>query len=106
MATTMASAEPDSERIAIVGIAGRFPGAPTVSVFWERLCRGEECLTRFTATDLCATGIPESLLNDPRYVRVNGVMADVDRFDADFFGLNPREASITDPQHRVFLELG
>jgi amino acid adenylation domain-containing protein/non-ribosomal peptide synthase protein (TIGR01720 family) len=91
--------------IAVIGMAGRFPQASSIGEFWWNLCAGRECLSRFTAAELRAAGIPQSLLDDDRYVPVNGVLTDVELFDAAFFGMRPREASITDPQHRVFLEL-
>jgi acyl transferase domain-containing protein len=95
----------EASAIAIVGMAGRFPGAPDVDAFWRKLCAGEECLTRFTAAELLDAGIPRSLVEDPSYVPVNGILSDIEQFDAGFFAMNPREASITDPQHRIFLEL-
>jgi len=100
-----AANEPGSSAIAIVGMAGRFPGAADVDTFWRNLCAGENCLTRFTAAELLEAGIPRTLVEDPGYVPVNGMLADIEHFDAAFFGMNPREASITDPQHRIFLEL-
>lgn len=93
------------EAVAIVGMAGRFSGAANARAFWQRLCAGDECLTRLGLDEMRRAGVPDALLGDPRYVPVNGVLADVDAFDAGFFGMSPREASITDPQHRVFLEL-
>jgi len=93
------------EAVAIVGMAGRFSGAATTRAFWRRLCAGDECLTRLGRDEMRAAGVPDALFGDPRYVPVNGVLDGVDAFDAGFFGMSPREASITDPQHRVFLEL-
>ena len=100
-----AAMEAGSPAIAIVGMAGRFPGAPDVATFWRKLCAGEDCLTRFTAAELLEAGVPRALVDDPNYVPVNGTLLDIEQFDAGFFGMNPREASITDPQHRIFLEL-
>ena len=88
-----------------MGMAGRFPQAADINEFWSHLCAGRECLSRLSDAELRATGVPQKMLNDSRYVPVNGVLADVELFDADFFRINPREASITDPQHRLFLEL-
>src|SRR5690349_6114180 len=90
--------------IAIVGMAGRFPGAPNVEVFWRNLRSGAESITFFRPEDLIDRGIGTELVRDPAYVTANGVLADVDRFDAEFFGFTPREAELTDPQHRVLLE--
>jgi len=101
------SAMPTEElpAIAIVGMAGRFPQAGDVDEFWSHLCAGQECLSRFSAAELRIAGVAQTTLNDSRYVPVNGVLRDIELFDAGFFGMTPREASITDPQHRVFLEL-
>jgi amino acid adenylation domain-containing protein len=90
--------------IAIVGMAGRFPGAPSVHDFWQRLRAGDECLSVFSDEELAASGVDPALLADPAYVRAAGVIEGADLFDAAFFGFTPREAELMDPQHRVFLE--
>ena len=90
--------------IAIVGMAGRFPGAPDVARFWNNLKAGLESVTFFSDDELAAAGISRDLLQDPAYVRARGIVADADRFDARFFGYTPREAELIDPQQRVFLE--
>jgi acyl transferase domain-containing protein len=91
------------EGIAIVGMAGRFPGAADIEAFWRNLREGVESISSFTDEELLASGIDPSKLG-PNYVRARGVLAGVELFDASFFGINPREAEIIDPQHRVFLE--
>ncbi|MBV8616172.1 MAG: type I polyketide synthase, partial [Acetobacteraceae bacterium] len=96
---------PAPDGIAIIGMACRLPRAPDIAALWRLLRSGEEGLTRFTAAELRAAGIPGDMLADPAYVPVNGALADVDLFDAGFFAMTPREAEITDPQHRLFLEL-
>lgn len=99
------SETPDSiESIAIVGMAGRFPGAKNVDEFWENLRDGVESISFFSEQELESFGIDESVLRDPRYVKARAVLEDIELFDASFFGFNPREAEITDPQHRFFLE--
>jgi acyl transferase domain-containing protein len=97
------SIEDDSlaQAIAVVGLAGRFPGAPDLDVFWDNLKKGVESITRFSPEELDA---PAALLHDPRYVKARAILPDVDLFDADFFGIHPREAEYTDPQHRLLLE--
>jgi amino acid adenylation domain-containing protein len=92
------------EPIAIIGFAGRFPGADSVDAFWSNLSAGVESISRFTDDELRASGIPEHLLANPEYSKARGVLADADCFDAGFFGYQRREAELTDPQHRVFLE--
>ena len=90
--------------VAIVGMAGRFPGAPTVEEFWRRLRAGEELITFFSDEELAAAGVDPALLADPAFVRTGGVVEGAEDFDAAFFGFSPREAELMDPQHRVFLE--
>jgi acyl transferase domain-containing protein len=91
--------------IAIVGMACRVPGAGDVEAFWRLLAEGREAITRFSDDELLAQGVPAATLADPSYVRAKGVLDGADLFDADFFGMSAREAELTDPQHRVFLEV-
>lgn len=93
-----------SNLIAIVGMAGRFPGAKDLAQYWENLRDGVESIRFFTDAELVAAGVEARRLNDPAYVRAAGVLEEIELFDADFFGINPREAEITDPQQRLFLE--
>src|SRR5258707_3353962 len=90
--------------IAIVGMAGRFPGAANVEQYWSNLAAGVESIRFFAPDELEAsvTGVPD--LEDPSFVRAGGVLDGVEDFDAAFFDFNPRDAEITDPQQRVFLE--
>ncbi|HSL81382.1 MAG TPA: beta-ketoacyl synthase N-terminal-like domain-containing protein [Thermoanaerobaculia bacterium] len=92
------------ERVAVVGFAGRFPGAPDAERFWDNLVAGRESLTAFTDEELLAAGVPPETLADPRYVKAGMVLDGIEELDADFFGLSPQEAAITDPQHRLLLE--
>ena len=96
--------EVSSTDIALVGLAGRFPGAADAAELWTNVRAGRSGITRFTDEHLNAVGVPPELLADPDYVKVGSVIGDIDRFDADFFGFNPKEAQILDPQHRLFLE--
>jgi acyl transferase domain-containing protein len=90
--------------IAIVGIAGRFPGAPTIDIFWKNLCDGVEAITTFADEDLARSGIDRETLQNPGYVKARATVSDVEFFDSEFFGITPREAELMDPQHRVFLK--
>ena len=90
--------------IAVIGMAGRFPGARTVREFWDNLRNGVEAVTPFTDEELLAAQVELAALEDPNYVKSGVVLDDVDRFDAGFFGLSPLDAAIMDPQHRHFLE--
>jgi acyl transferase domain-containing protein len=90
--------------IAVIGMAGRFPGAPSLERYWENLARGVESVVRLTPDDLAAAGVDPAVAADPRYVPARPVLEEVDLFDADLFGYTPREAELIDPQQRVFLE--
>jgi acyl transferase domain-containing protein/acyl carrier protein len=90
--------------IAIIGMAGRFPGARDVGAYWENLCAGVESISFFSDAELIASGVDAETFNHPNYVKAKGVLEGSDLFDAAFFGLNPLEAEIMDPQHRLFLE--
>jgi phthiocerol/phenolphthiocerol synthesis type-I polyketide synthase E len=85
-------------------MAGRFPGANSVSAFWDNLRRGEESISTLSAEELAAAGIGEKVLANSAYVRRAPLLDDVDEFDADFFGFTPQAARTTDPQHRLFLQ--
>ncbi|WCK04444.1 type I polyketide synthase [Agrobacterium tumefaciens] len=92
------------ERVAIIGLAGRFPGADDIDGFWQLLANGGSGLTTVTDADLESAGIDPQLAGQPDYVRVWGGFSDPTAFDAGFFGYAPREAQLLDPQQRVFLE--
>ena len=90
--------------IAVIGMAGRFPGARTISAFWENLRDGTESIATLSAEALSAAGIGDDVLGNPAYVRRAPILDGVDEFDADFFGFSPQSARMTDPQHRLFLQ--
>ncbi len=90
--------------IAIIGMSGRFPGARDLAAFWRNLRDGVESITFFSDQELAAAGVAPALLDDPQLVKAGPILEDVDRFDAPFFDITPREAEITDPQQRIFLE--
>jgi len=94
----------DNLSIAIIGMAGRFPGARNLQAFWQGLRDGVESISFFSDEMLVKSGMDPTWLEEPNYVKARGVLDDIELFDAEFFGMNPREASITDPQHRIFLE--
>lgn len=90
--------------IAIIGMSGRFAKAGTVREFWENLVQGKECFTELNDDQMIASGVDPELLKDPNYIKVSPILDDYDKFDAQFFGYTPREASMMDPQQRLFLE--
>jgi amino acid adenylation domain-containing protein len=96
--------EPTGTEIAIVGMAGRFPGAGNVLELWRNLREGVEAVRFPTPEELLARGLAPALLDDPDWVRAVSQMDGYDAFDDLFFGVNPREAELMDPQHRVLLE--
>jgi acyl transferase domain-containing protein/acyl carrier protein len=96
--------DPQSKKIAIVGMSGRFPGAPNVATFWRALVAGEELIQHFTDEELLLSGVEPRLLEQPHYIRSRPILGDVSQFDADFFGMSARDAEVTDPQLRLLLE--
>ena len=95
---------PSGLEIAIVGMAGRFPGAPDVDTYWQRIRDGLESVKTYSDAELEALGVPEALRRDPDYVKAGVPLDGHDLFDAEFFGFTPREAEQLDPQQRLFLE--
>ncbi|MFP8964591.1 type I polyketide synthase, partial [Streptomyces nanhaiensis] len=93
----------DTGDIAVIGMAGRLPGARNVTEFWHNLRDGVESITTFTDDELSRHVAPE-VLEDPAYVRTGGVLDGIELFDARFFGYSAREAALLDPQHRLLLE--
>ncbi len=95
-----------STGVAIVGMAGRFPGADGVAKFWQNIKDGVESISRFAPEDL-EIPMPSSAIDErtSHYVCAKGVLEGVDQFDARFFGYLPREAELMDPQQRIFLEI-
>jgi acyl transferase domain-containing protein/SAM-dependent methyltransferase len=93
-----------AEPIAIVGMRGRFPGASDLDAYWRNLANGVESITTLTPEDMRAAGVPDQVSRLPGYVNASPVLPGVDEFDAEFFGFSARDAALTDPQHRLFLE--
>lgn len=90
--------------IAIIGMAGRFPGAKSVTEFWQNLSNAVESISYFSDEELLAAGVDPADVRDRNYVKAGFVLEDIEMFDAAFFGFSPREAELLDPQQRVFLE--
>ncbi|MBA2681048.1 MAG: SDR family NAD(P)-dependent oxidoreductase, partial [Ktedonobacteraceae bacterium] len=103
---TKARQRVDNQGIALIGMSGRFPGAETVEQFWQNLQAGVESISVFTPAELATAGVDPALFTAPNYVPARPMLAQelVQGFDAAFFGYSPREAELTDPQHRLFLE--
>ncbi|HEX4511335.1 MAG TPA: amino acid adenylation domain-containing protein, partial [Burkholderiaceae bacterium] len=95
---------PPDDPIAIIAVAGRFPGARDVEQLWANLLAGRDGITHFESGTL-DPAVPAALAQDPAYVPARGLVEGVELFDAAFFGISPREAELMDPQQRLFLEL-
>jgi len=90
--------------IAIIGMAGRFPKAPDLDAFWKNLRGKVEAIRFSTRKELQALGVEQARFENPNFIPAGSCFDQVEMFDAGFFGVPPREAEITDPQQRVFLE--
>ena len=102
----MTGPESIDSSIAIIGLAGRFPGARDVAEFWQNLVAGKDGITRLTDAQLTAAGYdPATVRAIPGYVGVRGIVDQPEWFDRHFFGIPPKEAEVMDPQQRVFLEI-
>lgn len=100
------SSEPEmSGDIAIVGMAAQLPGALGLAAYWEMLRSGTSAIRRLSEEEMLAAGVDPATLADPNYVPFAANLEGYTEFDADFFGLSPKEAAIMDPQHRKFLEV-
>ncbi|MFV8755924.1 amino acid adenylation domain-containing protein [Nannocystaceae bacterium ST9] len=99
-----ADSQGGAQAIAIVGMAGRFPGAADVDAFWANIVAGREAVRRLDEAELRAAGIPEQVFSAPDYVRAAALLDDIDQFDAALFGITDAEARLLDPQNRLLLE--
>ena len=93
----------DDHRIAIIGLAGRYPGAADVPQLWQKLLRGESCIVDIP-DDQLNLSVDSPLRRNPNLVKRAASIADPGHFDAKFFGIFPKEAQVMDPQHRIMLE--
>ena len=97
--------DPSDDDIAIIGMAGRFPGANGVAEFWENLIQGVESIRHLSEEELLCAGVSRRDIESSDYVPACPVLENIDKFDAGFFGISPRDASVMDPAHRLFLEV-
>src|SRR5271156_7072304 len=99
------SSASDLRGIAIIGMAGRYPGAADLDEFWRNLVESVESISRFTEEELAASGLDvEALKKNPSFVPCRGIGPNAEYFDAGFFSMTANEAAVTDPQQRLFLE--
>jgi len=101
----LTSSNYDGTEIAVIGMAGRFPGARDPAELWRNLRDGVDAVRRLSGRELTALGVPAALCSDPRYVPMTAQMPGIECFDAPFFGISDAEAEILDPQQRIWLEL-
>ncbi|MFD4028378.1 type I polyketide synthase [Streptomyces sp. NPDC058576] len=92
------------DRIAVIGTALRFPGADTPEAYWRDIRAGTSRVRRFTRAEFAAAGVPATAYEQPGFGGASALLTEVDGFDAGFFGMGGREAELTDPQQRLFLE--
>src|SRR3954471_16885085 len=90
--------------VAIIGMAGRFPGAGDVETFWQNIADGVISIREFSEKELLEGGGDPRFIHHPHYVKMGAALEDIKAFDATFFGFTPRAALCMDPQHRLFLE--
>ena len=98
------ASEANEDVVAIIGVSCRFPDARNPAAFWLNLCAGHESVREFSDEELRAAGSDPAKRLLPNFVSRGVILDEIDRFDAPFFGLNPRDAEILDPQQRIFLE--
>ncbi|MFN6527756.1 SDR family NAD(P)-dependent oxidoreductase [Nostoc sp. ChiSLP03a] len=94
----------ETHDIAIIGMAGRFPGANNIDSFWENLKNGVETISFFSEEELLKSGVAPELFQQPNYVRARPILDNVESFDNEFFGYTDREAELLDPQQRLLLQ--
>ncbi|WP_228919679.1 type I polyketide synthase [Streptomyces sp. DH20] len=94
----------DFPAVAVIGMAGRFPGADDLEAFWDNLAAGRESVRPVTDEEFLAAGGDPRDLDDPSLIRKASVVEGIDRFDSGFFGYSPAEAAVVDPQQRLLLE--
>lgn len=103
-ATQQPTSDTSVHEVAVIGMAGRFPGANTIDELWHVLKEGKETIRFFSDQELDPS-IPQSVKADINYVKARGIIDSADEFDAPFFGISPRMAELMDPQQRIFLEV-
>jgi phthiocerol/phenolphthiocerol synthesis type-I polyketide synthase E len=89
---------------AIIGLSCRFPEAPDSQSFWASLVEGNDGISRMSLECALKSGVDISGGDSKTNILAKGVLEGAELFDAEFFGMSPRESEITDPQQRLFLE--
>jgi len=94
----------NNSEIAIIGYSGVFSGCDSIEQLWDNVLNGVDCITRLNVEDSFRLGVSKNLLERKEYIRATGLVADIDKFDAEFFGISASEAKFMDPQTRLFIE--
>ncbi|HEX8611501.1 MAG TPA: SDR family NAD(P)-dependent oxidoreductase [Telluria sp.] len=92
------------QRVAVIGMSGKFPGANSVAEFWENICAKKESIRALSDEELRSAGVPERDIADAAYVKASALLDDVEMFDPGFFKISPLEAELMDPQIRLLLQ--
>lgn len=90
--------------VAVIGIGCRFPGSNNYHQLWQNLMDGKEQVKRFSDDELIASGVTKEILKDPSFIKVKATVENSDQFDADFFNYKANDASLIEPQERIFYE--
>lgn len=93
------------QAIAVIGMSCKAAGINSLEDYWQTIAQGNSTLRRYSSDELRANGIDAATLDNDAYVPVGGELDGADTFDADFFGIPPKEALYMDPQQRKFLEV-
>ena len=96
--------ECESNEFAIIGVDVSFPGAPDIESYWNKLVSGEDFTESFTLDKLQEMGVKADKIKSDSFVPVSAFLKEYAQFDADFFNMNVRDATITDPQQRLLLQ--
>ncbi|RSZ60416.1 SDR family NAD(P)-dependent oxidoreductase [Massilia atriviolacea] len=92
------------QRVAVIGMSGKFPGANSVAEFWENICAKKDSIRALSDEELRSAGVPERDIADSAYVKASALLDDVAMFDPGFFRISPLEAELMDPQIRLLLQ--
>ncbi|HEX5883440.1 MAG TPA: beta-ketoacyl synthase N-terminal-like domain-containing protein, partial [Pyrinomonadaceae bacterium] len=95
----------DTGHIAIIGMSGRFPGASDLKQYWTNLAAGVESISFFSNEQLLASGLSMDQFSGGTYIPAKGIVKGASEFDAKAFDFSERDATLMDPQFRVFLEV-
>ncbi len=91
--------------IAIIGMAGKYPGSENIQQFWNHLVKGDELIHFYSNQELRDLGVLEETFNAENFVGAQSILESSENFDYAFFGYSKQEAMMMDPQIRVMHEV-